>query len=499
MTVDRPRSAGTAIEVPMSDGVNLAALQVLAPASPAPTIVMLTPYRKENWAADLAQSFGLSELGCHIIVADIRGLGGSGGDFDSPVSPREITDGVELLDWVAAQEYCDGRTVLFGSSYHGVNTLLIAARRPPSLCCAVSMVPPTDHYRDWRYRGGIPSSTTWGTFVANFHQHRPDAQKRVLRDCYLPVEHDGLDGKYFHTRSADYVLDQIDVPTFVVGGWYDFFLRGTFRAFEGLRSPKRLLVGNWGHRIDAGTPEFAAEIANWFGYWLHGKGDDPTTGDNVALQAVGSGAWAAYPQWPAVADIAWQPWRPVTAPTSIRVNIDLEPAPPGLESPVPVVMDLGAGSGMRLWGETWTVTSAPVNSPTTYRGPVALKAVLTSADARDLDVHARISLVRVDGTVSQIGEGRLRASHRAVDLGRSALTSGGEVAVAWHPHDRAEPLAIGKPETLEVEFLPINLDLAPGESVRLGLSLVRMDETVAPTEVTLLPETQVLLPGLPRG
>lgn len=34
----------------------------------------------------------------------------------------------------------------------------------------------------------------------------------------------------------------------VIGGWYDYFLRGTVRAFRGLQAPKRLAIGNWGLR-----------------------------------------------------------------------------------------------------------------------------------------------------------------------------------------------------------------------------------------------------------
>jgi len=65
--------------------------------------------------------------------------------------------------------------------------------------------------------------------------------------------------------------------------------------------------------------------------------------------------------------------------------------------------------------------------------------------------------------------------------------------VTW-PVKTAEPLPVGEPVALEVEVFPINLELAEGESLRFGITLIRADEIVAPSEVTLLPETQVLLP-----
>lgn len=492
MTTQTRLFESRAIEVPMEDGVALAVTRFPAPASPTPAIVILTPYRKEMFAMDMGRS-GVAQLGYELIVADVRGTGGSGGEWDGPLSSREISDGVELLEWVAEQDFCDGQTALFGPSYLGMNTLLIAARRPRGLRCIVSIVPPVDVYRDMWYRGGIPSLTNWGAIVAYRNPHRPSAQQRILHDFYVTTVADPFDGERLQHCSAEYILDKIEAPVLLLGGWYDFCLRGTIRAFEGVQAPKRLVIGSWGHG-DPDAAQFEHEPSRWFSYWLRGAGNDPAAEANVVLQCVGTDAWASYENWPAVAEIDWEQWQPVAIPAVVPTATVVGESVPDSHSPIAPGEDLEIDTGMHLWGETWTADTAPVVEPTRYRGPVTLNALLVSEEATDLDLHARISIVRADGSVHQVTEGRLRASHRALDPCRTQMTADGQVAVPWHPHDRAEPLPVGEPVTLHVEIFPVNLELAPGEALRLGITFVRSDQAVGPSQVVLQPETRLLLP-----
>jgi predicted acyl esterase len=491
LTVAEQSGAAQLIEVPMSDGVVLSALRLPAARQPAPAVVMLTPYRKEPWLMFARQS-GLAQLGCNVVVADVRGLGGSGGEWDGPHSPREISDGVELLAWIATQEFCDGQTALLGPSYLGLNTLLITAQRPPSLRCVVSMVPPVDIYRDMWRRGGVPSHTNWGAMVAYSNQHRPHAQQRILDDFYLRTVADPFDSDRSRSRSVQDRLDQIEAPVLVIGGWYDYFLRGTVHAFRGLHSAKRLVVGNWGH-LDPEARELKDEPQRWLRYWLFGEGDDPSSGNNVMLQVVGTGAWTSCAGWPETQEIEWERWTPVAAPTRITVPVSFE-TPATSIPPVPLPEHLGTNSGMALWGEAWSADTPPVPATTRYLGPVALRLVLESGEATDIDLHARLSRVCADGTVHQITEGRLRASHRALDNDRNDYTADDQIAIPWHPHDAPEALPVGEPVAIEVEIFPINLELKEGGSLRLGVTLIRADDIVAPTSATLLPETQLLLP-----
>lgn len=481
--------------IPVDHEVSLAASLYRAPNSPAPAIVLFTPYRRETiWNLQYVEI--ARAVACHFIAIDVRGIGGSGGEWDGPYSPQEISDCARALAWIAEQDFCDGQTAMIGASYSGGNQYLIAARRPRGLRCGVAQIAPTDFYRDLWHRGGMPSHANWGAVTGQLTQQRPGTMSRLTADFYGPTLSDPFDGDRARSRSGEQVLDEIEIPMLVTGGWYDYFLRGTVRAFKRLRSPKRLLVGNWCHEDEVPDAE-KEEVERWFAFWLRGEGDDPTTGKNVRLQCVGTDTWDSYESWPEPSKVLWERWTPLAEPTQVRVPTVIIDVLPTTGSHLSPFYDLLTGSGMRLWGEAWHAESVPVERTRRLRGPVALSAVLSSNEASDLDLHARLSVVRRDGAIHQVTEGRLRASHRALDRDRNELTSQGEISVPWHPHEQSEPLPLGEPVTLEVEIFPINIELAPGDRLRIGITLVRADDVAEPTHATLLPETRVLLPARP--
>jgi predicted acyl esterase len=488
-TVVTPETIG----IPSSGDVTLTASRYAARQTPAPAVVAFTPYRREE--TFFAQYIELAnELGCDFVAVDVPGLGGSGGVWDGPYSLREVAACVQALEWLADWELCDGRTGLVGHSYLGGIQYLIAAQRPRGLRCIAPEIAPVDFYRDLWHRGGIPSHANWGALVGQASQQKPGALARVTEEFYGTTLADPFDGERPRSRSSEGVLGEIEIPTLVTGGWYDHFLRATVRAFEHLRAPKRLILGNWPH--DPLPPEERHELLRWLGYWLRDEGEDPTVGSNVRLQVVGSDKWEVRSGWPSSEEILWRSWAPVSEPTQISIETSLGPVEPSSESHLDSAYDLATDSGMRIWGEAWSAEMPAVEQPSRFLGPVALSARLLVTDVADFDLHARLSLVRTDGSIHQVTEGRLRASHRAIDRDRSAVGPAGDILIPWHPHDQAEPLLAGTPTTLDVEIFPINIEIAEGERLRLGISLVRADPVTETSHAMLLPETRVLLPAV---
>ncbi|MBB5957473.1 hypothetical protein FHS29_004068 [Saccharothrix tamanrassetensis] len=479
------------LDIPMSDGAVLSALRYPGGTSPSPVVVTITPYRKEAAQnADLVAA--VLDAGYNVVVADVRGFGGSTGPYHGVLSEREARDSAELLEWLADQDFCDGRTAMVGGSYCGINQLSAAVRRPRGLRCIAPWIAPTDTYRDMWKRGGIPSHTAWGarTFL---NAQRDQTRRDGLRHFYTELVDEPFDTELFHR--IDFA--NLDVPALFIGGWQDYFLRGTVRGFRQAAGPKRLLVGNWSHEPFLG-PELRAELVGWLDFWLRDGNDSSTdthtddstnTGtdyltDNVRLSVFGTDEWTSHAGWP---EPDLTRWEPVAEPTTVDVAASLLSVPPAPPTPVDVLVDLATESGMRLWGESATF-DLPIDEPTGLLGHVGLTAVLSVDGCDDVDLHARISVVRA-GEVHQVTEGRLRASHRAVDPARS------EPGVPWHPHDRAEKLPQGEPVTLEVEVYPVHLRLEPGDALRLGVTVTRADESGTPATATLLPGTVVLLPG----
>jgi predicted acyl esterase len=128
-----------------------------------------------------------------------------------------------------------------------------------------------------------------------------------------------------------------------------------------------------------------------------------------------------------------------------------------------------------------------------FLGSVGVRLVVTTDRSADFDAHVRPSLVRGDGTVRQLTEGRLRASHRAADFALSQVTGNDDMVVPGHDHTSRTPVVAGKRTTLDIEILPIHVRLGAGERFRLGVSLASVDATGYGSHAVLHAQSRVLL------
>ena len=143
------------VTVPMRDGVETYGdLYRPADGAPAPGIVSRTPYDKEGYGGlrSMPLPLKLAEAGYAVLVTDTRGRFSSQGEFHPFVD--EGADGYDTVEWLAAQDFCDGNVGIFGASYFGATTMLATRARPPSLRCAVSIITASDYYDDWTHYGG---------------------------------------------------------------------------------------------------------------------------------------------------------------------------------------------------------------------------------------------------------------------------------------------------------------------------------------------------------
>ncbi|MGH9842381.1 MAG: CocE/NonD family hydrolase [Blastocatellia bacterium] len=106
------------VKIPLRDGVKLNA-NVYKPkpmAAPLPVIVTLTPYTADSNHA--AASY-FARNGYVFVVVDARGRGDSEGVFDPFL--QESKDGPDVIEWLAAQPWSNGRIAMWGGSYAGSN------------------------------------------------------------------------------------------------------------------------------------------------------------------------------------------------------------------------------------------------------------------------------------------------------------------------------------------------------------------------------------------
>src|SRR5512144_1100381 len=145
------------IKIPLSHGVQLDAHLVM-PEAPGrfPAVFDYYPYRKDDLTAGTLRLHRyLAQRGYGALKIDIRGTGSSGGIIADEYTPQEQADALEVIAWLAAQPWCNGKVGMFGTSYGGFNSFQVAMHRPPALKAICPMYFTDNRYTDdCHYKGG---------------------------------------------------------------------------------------------------------------------------------------------------------------------------------------------------------------------------------------------------------------------------------------------------------------------------------------------------------
>jgi putative CocE/NonD family hydrolase len=135
----------------------------------------------------------------------------------------------------------------------------------------------------------------------------------------------------------------------------------------------------------------------------------------------------------------------------------------GLLAPVPCTTDNRldeATSGV-------SYTTAPLTHDLQFDGPL-FADVWVSTTASDAVVTVRVTDVAPDGTSTELTDGWLAGSFRALDASRSRYVNG-QLMQPWHPFTQASvlPVAAGAPIELPIEIFPTDAVIPAGHSLRL--------------------------------
>ena len=88
------------------------------------------------------------------VRVDSRGAGSSPGFIDH-FSPRETKDFYDCIEWAGVQPWSNGKVGLNGISYYGINQWQVASLQPPHLAAMCIWEGAADWYRDMTHHGGI--------------------------------------------------------------------------------------------------------------------------------------------------------------------------------------------------------------------------------------------------------------------------------------------------------------------------------------------------------
>lgn len=318
--------------IPMRDGVRLSArLWIPEAGGKHPGVLECIPYRKRDLYRFYDDVWGktLAEAGIAFVRVDVRGTGESEGAITDEYSELELDDCIEVIAWMARQDWCSGAVGMRGLSWGGINTLQVAARQPPALRAIMPMSCCDNRYTDdAHYIGGALGRTNfqWGVLFKNVMAGPPDPaivgdawrsmwQARLNSTPAILAEwlrHQREDA-YWRRGSVSTDYASIKTPAYLVSGWDDTYAAPVLRLLGKLTSPAKALIGPWGHTY----PNFAQpqgvnwgqEEIRWWRHWLMDEAtgimDEPrlrcfmpqATTAEMAGKPI-PGRWIAEPDWP---------------------------------------------------------------------------------------------------------------------------------------------------------------------------------------------------------
>lgn len=278
----------------MPDGVRLAATIYMPRAKrdgeTFPVLLEILPYRKDDtfYIVDYPSYSYFAQNGIMTVKVDIRGTGGSEGSIPPrEYSNIELRDAEEIIAQLAAMPESNGNVAMWGVSWSGFNSLMVAMRRPQALKTIIAMHASDDLFHDdVHYIDGVLHLDPYHLFInhelglprtpdykldANYFRRRFDRKPWLF--TYLGQQ---ADGSFWRWQSLREDYSRINIPVYLVGGLLDGYRSAMVRIGQHLDVPMRVEVGPWDHACpDDGSPgpthEWHHKAVEWLQYWLCGK------------------------------------------------------------------------------------------------------------------------------------------------------------------------------------------------------------------------------------
>jgi uncharacterized protein len=502
----------------MRDGVKIAVQLVIPKDLPAtekiPAVMSMTRYWRARQGEQPNALFPAH--GFAAVSVDARGTGASYGIWTAPFSPDEIKDYNEVVNWIVAQQWSNGKVGGLGNSYTGNTALWLAATMNPAVKAVIPRHYEFDLFVETPYPGGL--FTDWLIKTWNEGNRQLDTNPGVRlvdddvdqkffreatanRDRNINVYSAGLKTTFRDDREFGVSLDEISlhsyssqieksrVPINSWGGWFDASTAdATIKTFLTLSNNQRAVVGPWNHGGGQNaSPYQSAELSRVMQVYEqlrffdhHLKGID-TGLDNQKLFyyfTIGEEKWKATPTWP-VSGTKMTRWY-------FGENNLLSQTAPSLtagEDRYTINFDATTGEKNRWHTQVGgqvvypdradedkkllTYTSAPLESDLEITGYPVISLFVSSSHT-DGAFFVYLEDVDENGKVTYLTEGELRALHRKVSPEKSPT----KILVPYHSFKRKDalPLVPGQVAELRFGLLPISVLLKKGHRLRIAIA-----------------------------
>jgi putative CocE/NonD family hydrolase len=360
------RITNRSLFVPMRDGARLA-LDVLLPADlPAgtrlPTIISLSRYWRAFefrppfswWQRQHILGRFLASHGYARVIVDVRGTGASFGYQLHPFWSEERSDSLDLMNWIVAQPWSNGKVGAFGDSYTGTAAELLALTGHPALKAIIPRFNEFDTYTDLAFPGGILHDwfiKTWNSYNHILDANRlpksvgllarlsvrgvkpvdTDSGHRLLReavkehqangDIYATVQSityrdDSIDGLSIDEISVHHYQEAIERSGVAIYGWGSWLDAGTANAvikrFVTMSNPQQAIIGPWNHAavshaspyqppktpLDPGLQEQFVDMLRFFDAYLKDMPPETNAERRLTYYTLGEEIWKTTKSWP---------------------------------------------------------------------------------------------------------------------------------------------------------------------------------------------------------
>lgn len=283
--------------ISLKDGTRLSA-RIWLPKTEEkiPALLEYIPYRKTDGTRtrDEPMHGYFAGYGYAVFRVDMRGSGESDGFLEDEYLKQEQDDALEVIEYLAKQEWCNGKVGMMGKSWGGFNALQVAALNPQALKAIIVVGFSDDRYNDdIHYKGGclLNDNFWWGNIMLAYQSRMIDSSldenakekwlKRLEKMPLFPALwlKEQLRNEYYKHGSVCENYEDIKVPVFALDGWADSYKNPVFSLMQGLKVPRKAIIGPWAHvyahdGFPAPAMGFLQEALKWWDKWLKDKDND---------------------------------------------------------------------------------------------------------------------------------------------------------------------------------------------------------------------------------
>ncbi len=438
-----------------------------------PAIIAWSPYGKEKGMTHLDDFPGragvpqraVSELqkwegpdpaywcshGYAIINPDSRGAYSSNGDIQA-FGGQDGKDGYDVVEWVAAQSWSNGKIAFSGNSWLAISQWFIAAEQPPHLAAIAPWEGLCDQYREDVARGGIANAAFSAMVIQRMRG------KNRVEDIPAMLQKYPLMNGYWEDKKAK--LEKIRIPAYVVASWTSgIHTHGTLDGFRRISSRDRWLrVHNTQEWPDYYAAENVEDLRRFFDRYLKGIDNGWEKTPRVRLSVLDPGGVDQVNRAESGFPLGRTRYQSLYLDAAART---LSPAPAGGQSAIRYKADDGQGQA---------VFAITFHEDTELTGYTKLRLWIEASGADDADLFVVVQKLDEQGNVlsprvwnmpTPVPTGRLRASHRELDESRSTASE------PFHSHRREQVLSPGQIVPVDIGLWPVSMLWHKGQQLRL--------------------------------